>query len=366
MTHLRLTQERYREMLGGHSTFELARRKAYVYDAEHDLAHYKSLTQGGAPQYTIELLKHFGVDRFTCPYAFVIVVVNPNGGYPNGGGRPINGGINLGGGIVIMSSLGLEEHRNFQSTLEHELGHSFGLLHVKAYGYSMRTNDSIMSYMKAHHSKGFELSETPGVLIPEDIRVLALNERVFSDLRFDPVRDLPEGYKLARIGWMGPMDLPGQAPYAVKATSASPATCESRASTIVQNRIRPNRSDVKFDRGTMWVAEADEAGWTSAEIEFPFPVTLSRMAVHSQICGITHEATAVRVERNDGESYHTVVEQPLRSPDAQVTFDPVVSQAWRLHFKAVKSGQVLIRGLQFFDGQEEVFPPFVPYSPDGP
>ena len=366
MEHLRLTRRRYHEMLGGRDTFALADEKAHVYDAEHDLAHYKTLPQNGAPQYTSELLTQYHVSRFACPYVFVIVIVNPKGHFPNGGGRPINGGLSLGGGIVILSSYHLERPANLQSTLEHELGHSFGLLHVNAYGRNIRTNDSIMSYNRAHHSKGLELSKTPGILIPEDIRALALNGRVFRKLTVDPARDLPAGYTLAPIRWLGPMQLPGQPANAVKATSTSPPDSKSRVTTIVQNHIRPNRMDVKFDRRNMWVADADGAGWTRAEIEFPFPVTLSRMSIHSQICGITHEATAVRIEAKKGDAFKPVLEQPLSSANAQVAFGPATGQTWRLRFKAGSSGKVLIRGLRFFEGDEEIFPPFVPYSPTGP
>ena len=365
MDHLRLTKERYLEMLGERDTFELADEKAHLYDAKHDLAHYRASPQGGAPEYTAELLSHYRVNRFTCPFVFVTLVVNPNGGFPNGGGRPINGGLDLGGGIVIMSSRGLERRANFQSTLEHELGHSFGLLHVNAYGYSMRENDSIMSYRKAHHSKGLQLSKMPGILIPEDLRALALNKRVFPKLTFDRARDIPQGYKMARIRWLGPMQIPGQLPAAVKATSTSAAELKSRPSAIVQNHIRPNRRDVKFDRGTMWVARAGESGWTWSEVEFPFTVTLDRVAIHSQICGITHEATATRVEVKRDDAFAAVTAQALSSPDAQVTFDSTMGRIWRLHFKAGRSGKVLIRGLRFFDHDDEIFPPFVPYSARG-
>ena len=362
MDHLRLTQRRYREMLGGRDTFELADEKAHVVGAENDLAYYKSRTQGAAPQYADELLRHYGVNRFTCPYAFVIVVVNPEGSFPVGGGRPVNGGLNLGGGIVIMSSQVLEKLPNFQSTIEHELGHSFGLLHVNAYGYDMRTNDSVMSYNRSHHSKGLELSKTPGGLIPEDLRALALNSRVFPKLAFAPERDVPDGYTLAAFRWLGPMGIPGQPAAGVKVSSPSPPDCKSSPATIVQNQIRANRMDVTFDRRTMWVADGGDSGWTQALIEFPFEVALTRVTIHSQICGITHEAKAARIETVSGDEARTVSERPLASPDAEIRFPVTRARTWRVHFEAGDSGKVLIRGLRFFNDEDEVFPPFIPYQ----
>jgi len=69
--------------------------------------------------------------------------------------------------------------KNFQSTLQHEPGHAFGMLHVNAYGRDMKRNESIMSYNPNHHTGFLRASKTPGILIPENFRVLALNDRVF-------------------------------------------------------------------------------------------------------------------------------------------------------------------------------------------
>ena len=56
---------------------------------------------------------------------------------------------------------------------------------------------------------GFKPSKTPGILIAEDIRALALNRRVFPRLRFDPKTDVPQGYTMQKIVTLGPMDIPG-------------------------------------------------------------------------------------------------------------------------------------------------------------
>ena len=159
----------------------------------------------------LDAMAHDKVDRFHCPFVYVIMIEHT--GYKiAGGGRPINGYVNTGGGLFIASADTLEL-RNFQSTLQHELGHAFGLLHVDAYGYSMKDNPSIMSYNPAQHTDGWKPAKTPGVLIPEDYRLLALNRRVFSHFRADP-KLTPPKYKLyPKILMLPPMKLAGQADY---------------------------------------------------------------------------------------------------------------------------------------------------------
>jgi hypothetical protein len=42
----------------------------------------------------------------------------------------------------------------------------------------------------------------------EMLRGLAMNQRVFPGLRFEPQRDVPKGYHLHGVVKLGPMDLP--------------------------------------------------------------------------------------------------------------------------------------------------------------
>lgn len=208
MRHLEWSQRRYQKMLGGKHTFEIAGRPV-VYRAQHNLVWYRHQPQEAAPHYVAELLRYFDVDRATCRSVYVIIVVNPRDKFPNGGGRPINGSFGKGGGAVALSTYALEKMPNFQSTLQHELGHSFGLPHVDVYGYSMDSSPSIMSYNKAHHTNGLDPSPTPGTLIPEDRRGLAMNQQVFPGLQFDPARDVPRNYKLwPKVVGLKPMVLP--------------------------------------------------------------------------------------------------------------------------------------------------------------
>jgi len=144
---------------------------------------------------------------------FLLIMVHPCGNVPMGVGAPLNGEFNRGGGFVVMSSVGLERQPNWQASLRHELGHAFGLRHVDAYGYSMETSPSIMSYNPDHATDGFNPSMTPGELIPEDLRALALNQRVFPGLEFRAASDAPVAYGLHPLAPLAPGSFLDESPW---------------------------------------------------------------------------------------------------------------------------------------------------------
>ena len=196
--HIRWARERYRTMLNGRDTFEISMGTTEIYHSRNSMDYYRNKPESGVPWCLDELFKHSGYDRNTCPYIYVIVFANEKNDDPTGGGRNFNGDFNRGGGLVIMSLYALRNAPNFQSTLRHELGHAMGLVHVEVYGYDMKNNDSIMSYNTKHYTNYFSDSNVPGIFIPEDIRALAKNKRVFQKLTFDEVNDMPQGYKISK------------------------------------------------------------------------------------------------------------------------------------------------------------------------
>ena len=362
LRHLQWTQQRYREMLHGRDTFEIADREPLVLEGKHTLEHYRTLPQGGAPQFVSEALEALGQNRFSTPYVFLIVLMNSVDGFPLAGGRPLNGGYNTGGGMMMIGSRGLDDGRNFQSTLQHELGHAFGLLHSNAYGFDQSTHASIMSYNPAHHTRGFEPSETPGILGPEDIKALALNRRIFPDLTFDPAQDVPEGYPMPeKVRWLGPQEIPGQVSYKLLATTDSGETNGSKAGSMLLTPVAPSSGPgITFDPRTMWHSAEATEGWVQAEVTFPLPAQLTKVAVHSQHSGQYHAAHAVRIEARLDDAWRPVAEAELPSVDDAVSFPATQAQEWRFHFRAGDSNHVVVRGLRFFSGEAEIFPPFVP------
>jgi hypothetical protein len=206
--HLKIAQARYAELLPQRITFALTDGPARIIHGREDLAWARKDYKAEAKSMTCEILRGLDVTQLTCPWVLAVMVMNSEDGFPAGGGRPLNGGLNRGGGVVFLSSHALDHSPNFQSTLQHELGHGFGLTHVNTYGRDMQKSPSLMSYNKAHHTRGFEPSATPGVLIPEDLRALAYNQLVFPGLRFVPARDVPNGYVLhPKVIVLNPMAL---------------------------------------------------------------------------------------------------------------------------------------------------------------
>lgn len=364
MRHLKWTQQRYKELLGG-PTFEIAKSKPDIVGAKYPLTHYRQLKKGEpAGHWAAELLDHYDFTRFNCPYIFFAVIVNSNDRWPVAGARPLNGGLNTGGGIIVASTFAFTRMPNFQSTLQHEIGHSFGLPHVNVYGYDMKSNHSVMSYNNEHRTNGFQPSKSPGILIAEDYRGLGLNDRAFPQFEFDPNKHRPSGSPLAaRIVTLGPMTIPDHPDYAPEVTTPSGETFGSHVTNIVAGRqIDPSRGPgITYRPQTMWQSAPSQTGVVELTVKFPKPIQLTRVGIHSQHSGKSHAARAVRIEAKTESGWELVNKSQLESVDATVSFEATVSDQWRFFFQAGPSRQVVIRGLQFFNGDEELFPPRVPY-----
>ena len=359
MKHLQWTQQRYREMLGNRSTFELE-DKPLIFNSKRTIKQFE--VDGNAANLLVsELLDEFQTTRFTCQHIFVAIFVNAEKNFPRGGGRPFNGGYNTGGGIVVASTHALRSS-NFQSTLQHELGHSFGLPHVTSYGYSKQRNASVMSYNPSHLTSHFSPSKTPGILIPEDIRGLSVNDRVFKNLEFDADEDVPKDYELKAFGHLTAMEIPGHPLIQVETPDGEQHRSSVR--NIVHSRIlRSVRGKNEYHDNSMWHSAKQKDGVASVYLTFPKPTTLNRIGIYSQHSGKAHWVDGVIISTVDADGKTTVfANATIDRADAEVTFKQATSKRWKLDFVAGKSQFVVLRGLRFFDGEQELYAPLVPYE----
>lgn len=357
LRHLKWTQRRYGELLG--TTFEIENKVQRVRGAK-TLAEYRKRDGDAVLDFASELLQKFGYSRFNCPYVFFVVVVNSKDDWPLGVGCVFNGGFNTGGGATMMSTDTFEKKPNTQSTLEHELGHTFGLPHVSVYGIEMEGNSpSLMSYNRAHWSRGFEPSLQPATMIPEDIRGLALNDRAIPNLEFSATKDVPGDYKLF---WtpipMGRCKLEGQPDYAIDVRTNAGAAFDSKVENCVVGYFRPSPGpEVYYDAGSMWHSEAVSSTVT-LDLKFPFPVELTKIRLYSGHSEKYHpvKSFACSVPSPNGTS-KTLARHEMKSFNGEVTFTATESQDWHLDLTPGESKTVVIRGLRFYSGPTEIFPP---------
>jgi hypothetical protein len=309
MRHISLAQQRYRELLRGRTTFELASQSPMIHNGQKNTAFYRAQPEGGAPHYVAELLAATQTNRINCPYVFLMVYMSPSNDFPPGGARPINGGYGTGGGIVILSSFGLDRSSHFQSTLQHEIGHSFGLPHVDVYGYSMSTSMSIMSYNTTHWTNGFTPSPTPGVLIPEDLRGLASNKLVFPQLEM-LCSDIPTGYRIASQVNLGPMTIPGHPPYVPPPSTLQnfalrrPARQSSTSAYSRANDAQGGNDGIKNGSYGFHTDRQNGPWW---EVDLCLPRVIQEVRIFNRMDYNPERAYRLLVRlSDDGQAYRTV------------------------------------------------------------
>jgi hypothetical protein len=350
-------------MLSGRDTFTFE-NAPLIHHSRTSLAELKASPEMGAPRIAGELLSATKFNRLDCPYIFVAVVMNEADTFPVGGGRPFNGGFNTGGGIVVVSSFALNKLPNFQSTLEHELGHAFGLPHIDVYGQDMAASASIMSYNPAHHTRGMKPSLTPGTLVREDVVGLSFNRRAFPKLAANRGQIAPPGSAQPRLVPLGPMTIDGQPPYELAIKTESGETFGTKVSNIIHNQIAQNVGG-KFDSPSMWQSSPSLNGVASVLVNFPLSVTLTAVGIHSQHSGRFNAADHVQVEAFGRADSRVAADAPLLGPDSVVPLlAPTTAKIWRLSFHAANNEEVTLRGIQFFTRYGELFPPPVPSSND--
>jgi hypothetical protein len=404
MDHVNRAQDQYRVLLKGRIPFSVAvTTPVIVTDTSRTAAQYLAALDidpatGNAvnPGMFLErLFTKYAVDRLSNPYVYVIV---PIGVDASTWGQPINGGINSGGGIVVLRPTDLNSV-NVQSTLQHELGHAFGLLHSFEKGqyngyagvsappspppanlaeppecaspmapcmphaamqcrFSVNRGWTIMSYNPCHQTTEMAASLNPGELLPEDLSRLALNQGVFPNLAFNPETDKAASYPLQEPIWFfPPLVMTSQISPVPTVSTAFGEDYGSKVFNVVAYTIRKSNPQTPFDPITMWhSAGVNESGWASLTVSFPKPTTLDTVSVHTQHSGQSHAADTLNISAGNPAAY--VTEEAIAVDDS-VRFSATTAKDWTFSFHS-NSGYVVVRGLRFFSQGMEYFPHQVP------
>jgi hypothetical protein len=212
--HVVLAQAHYRTLLKT-DTFKIFDRKVVVFSAAHPSPAYETQVSKGGPDTAHIMLKELlawsGEDRYSSRRVYLVIYARPahSHGPALGGGRTFNGPPNSGGGFIHMelSSVLDDKPYPFQSTLVHELGHTFGLAHADCHGYDLGKSESMMSYNLRHHSRGLRQSQPLAGFSPEDFFVLARNKLAFPSFVYVAAEHNPGNRSLTTVDrcYLGPM-----------------------------------------------------------------------------------------------------------------------------------------------------------------
>lgn len=310
-------------------------------------------------QVVSETLDAVGCKAQSCPFVFVIMIAQPDDG--PFAAIPFNYGFNGGGGYVRVgmwrfaaaASLGT----SVQSSLLHELGHTFGLRHMSTYDggdygvdhalppgctevsscpvsayqaycptlpierrrLEFHCSPSIMSYSKLNGTAGCQGwandglcsmpadwstidTAIPGELVAENLHNLALNALVFPELAADYDLLADDDNDDDQVEWhtafAGPDGTPFPGHPRLKVWSAhTKSSSEHRASFGYHSKpIEP--AYTSYDGRRNWHSvDRGPDGWTYLDFTFPEPVVLSRVRAYSGYGHGTHAATEIEVHK---------------------------------------------------------------------
>jgi len=312
------------------------------------------------------------------------LLIDPLAEWNAGWGRNLNGEYDLGGGFLVISSAFFDQGK-LMSTLIHELGHSFGLVHVNDRAgnnglsagssiyqcyYDPNQSNSIMSYKIANQTNSTEPAQIPGCLLGDEIEALSRNRLVFPDLAFDSDNDFdcppdqpgcPPHDKVVRREPLGPMHM-------FFCTTGFEMPIDG--SKIQNLNDQPGRwilsshPAIGFVGARMWQSSAaNKAGWVDFKVTFPMFVSLNRLIIYTEHSGKYNKAEMVQIERQNSKgTFSFLKRQATPEPDTEIEFPSIETQVLKLALKAGDSNTLSVRGIRFFLDDDELFPPLGPHA----
>ncbi len=241
-----------------------------------------------------------------------------------------------GPGVALISIDYEYAEGQLTSTLVHELGHTFGLRHSwerpeagsksktsKLPRYDESLSNSVMSYNPTHHTNSTLLANVKGTLLDVDRFELAFNKRVLP--RFHFTDELSAG--------------------------------EQEYVPFLRHPIKPISSS--YDMYTMWQSPStNPKGWVSLPVVLPRVETVTRIVIETGVAGGQKVAKAAQVEAMTASTAFKKVGQ-LQDADGRIdlSVSAVSAQEWKIALRTSPGQQVVLRGVRFFNGNTELYPP---------
>ena len=356
--HLKWAQEWYYENLNRRGTFLISNTTPDVFFCMEPVSYFKEDKTLTGERISEELLNHYGYNRYDCPYIFAtIFIYDEEDSFLWGGGRPFNGGINTGGGLCVINTYRLNHYYCIQDTLRHELGHSFGLVHARAYGYDQYTSKSIMSYSKTGCPNFFEPSDNPKILIPEDILALCLNNRVLPGLEFNAQEDIPSNYSLHNPIPIGYQHITGEHEL-IDVVSLSGECAKTNVKNLLIHAHPPGKN------AFAWHSEDVHNGYAELVYIFPHKIKVDGIMLHGAHIykgRVTNEIDRViLIDKTDNRN-RNIYRSDVCDNEYFFTFEERAVNKLRFKFHPKNKRFVVLRGLRFFYKGDNIFPPYVPY-----
>lgn len=348
--YLYVTQSKWKSMLGGETTFRY--EPTITYYGNKDSAAYNADQASG--QWTAQdeylatlnppvIFAGDGANVCNHDQIILILVAGGNRFTQGGGGNWCSSATFDGIGSVTIGIDYFYNQKKLSSTLVHEIGHAFGLVHswqrikgcegsdescatANISAYSKDNGISVMSYNKKFWSNSIHVDKVSGSLLPVELFELSHNRRAIPFLQF----------------------------------KQSLTSDEERYSSIFLQPQKPLTAS--YDEGSMWQSPNVNtpnwpSNWVSLPIVLPRSMTVDHIVVSTGASG-GQLADLVQIEylNDSGDFVFLKRVASDTSGEAIFTFDPTEAQEWKIALSAKDNINVVLRGVKFSSQGELLYP----------
>jgi hypothetical protein len=104
----------------------------------------------------------------------------------------------------------------------------------------------------------------------------------------------------------------------------------------------------------MWHSGASNSNDAALTVRFPLPIPINRILIHSQHSGNYHMAEGVSTRLYLGDKQVYEYNERIHYPDKELLFPVQLVDRVDFMFRTGESKMIVIRGIRFFNGIEEL------------